>query len=231
MRWIERVIVRQARRTRATGFRVAVVTDSAAAFPGDWLTISGPVAGVTVVSMPVMISGRIFGEGSDDLTEPLTIALAEGAEVRTSRPSPGQFESVYRRLQNDGFDEILSIHLSGKLSGTVDAARWAAGAVSIPVQVIDSGTVGMALGFGVAAAAHALDSGRTTGEAAAEALETCNASSLYFYVPSLDQLRRGGRIGAAASVLGTLLAVKPILTVKDGLIVPLERVRTAPKAL
>jgi DegV family protein with EDD domain len=208
----------------------AVVTDSAAAFPQSWVVADGPAAGVTVVPMPVIIGDRHYGEGADSLLEPLSIALVEGREVRTSRPSPGLFQSVYRRLEREGAGRIVSIHLSGKLSGTVEAARWAARTVSVPVHVVDSGTVGMAQGCGVAAAVLALQEGATASAAAERAAAVCAGSSLFFYLPSLDQLRRGGRIGAAAGFFGTLLAVKPLLTVRDGAIEPLERVRTAARA-
>lgn len=208
----------------------AVVTDSAAALPADWITGTGPAVGVTIVPMPVVIAGRHYGEGSDNLVEPLSLALVEGADVRTSRPAPGQFQNVYRRLEREGAREIVSIHLSGKLSGTVDAACWAARTVSIPVHVVDSGTVGMALGAGVAEASLSLKSGATAQEAAERAASVCAATRVYFYVPSLEQLRRGGRISAAAGVLGTILSVKPILTVRNGLIEPLEKVRSASRA-
>lgn len=208
----------------------AVVTDSAAAFPQAWITGDGPAAGVTIVPMPVILSGRHYGEGADNLLEPLSVALVEGGEVRTSRPSPGHFQSVYRRLEREGASEIVSIHLSGKLSGTVDAARWAARTVSVPVHVVDSGTVGMAQGCGVTAAMLALQTGVTASEAADHAAALCAGTRLFFYVPSLEQLRRGGRIGAAAGFFGALLAVKPLLTVRDGAIEPLEKVRTAVRA-
>ena len=231
MAWFDRRAGRAVVGTEPAAERTtAVVTDSAAAFPPAWVTGGGPAENVTVIPMPVIISGRHYGEGSDNLLEPLAVALAEGAEVRTSRPSPGHFQSVYRRLEREGAREIVSIHLSGRLSGTVDAARWAARTVSIPVHVVDSGTVGMAQGCGVAAAALALDGGATAAEAAARAAVLCAGTSVLFYVPSLEQLRRGGRIGAAAGFLGALLAVKPLLAVRDGAIEPLEKVRTAARA-
>ncbi|WP_026552208.1 DegV family protein [Arthrobacter sp. H20] len=234
MKWLERLWARpSASRSvpEAAGLqRIAVVTDSAAALPPEWLAAGGAADGVVVVPMPVMIAGRIFGEGTDDLTRPLSVALAEGAEVRTSRPSPGQFEGVYRKLEADGATGILSVHLSGGLSGTADAARLAAAAVAIPVEVVDCRTVGMAMGFGVAAAQAGARDGLDLAGAAAVTQAVCDSSTLRFLVPSLEQLRKGGRIGAAASVLGTLLAVKPILSVQDGRILPLEKVRSATKA-
>ena len=234
MRWLERLWVRPSGSRiipeAAPQPRIAVVTDSAAALPPEWLAEGGAAHGVVVVPMPVMIAGRVFGEGSDDLTGPLSVALAEGAEVRTSRPSPGQFEGVYRRLEAEGATGILSVHLSGDLSGTADAARLAAAAVSIPVEIVDCRTVGMAMGFGVAAAHAGGRDGLDLASAAAVTRAVCDSSTLRFLVPSLEQLRKGGRIGAAASVLGTLLAVKPILSVQEGRILPLEKVRSTAKA-
>ncbi|MHA7262140.1 DegV family protein [Arthrobacter sp. TMN-37] len=209
----------------------AVVTDSAAGFPPGWLDGQGRAGGVTVVPLPVMIAGQIYGDGGDSLVEPLTIALAQGSEVRTSRPSPGQFERAYRALEAEGHPGIISIHLSGALSGTVDAARLAASSVGIPVEVIDSRTAGMPQGYAAVAALQALRQGASLERSAAEAAIVCRTSELYFYVPSLDQLRRGGRISAAAGWLGNVLSVKALLKIQDGRVVPVEKVRTADKAL
>jgi DegV family protein with EDD domain len=214
-------------RRRGTA-KVAVVTDSAAALPPAWLL---EATSVRVLPLPVMIAGQIFSEGQDELSGPLSVALAEGAEVRTSRPSPGQFERIYRELLAEGYREIVSVHLSGALSGTVDAARWAANRASIPVTVVDSRTVAMAQGFGVMAASAVAQRGGTAAQAAAAAVAATRGSSLFFYVPDLDQLSRGGRIGPAARFLGSLLSVKPLLTVSEGKIVPLEKVRTVERAL
>lgn len=181
--------------------------------------------------MPVMIGDQIYGEGSDELIPALAMALAQGHDVRTSRPAPGQFAAAYRDLADAGCVGVVSIHLSGQLSGTVDSARLAAREATIPVEVIDSQTVAMGQGFAVAAAAEAARDGAATAKVAQAARYTAAASTILFYVPSLDQLRRGGRIGAAAGWLGTLFAVKPILVVRDGKVVPLERVRSAPRAL
>jgi len=125
----------------------------------------------------------------------------------------------------------VSVHISGGLSGTADAARLAAGRVGIPVEVVDSGTVGMALGMAVQEAARVAGEGADALAVAAAAAGQAARTKVYFYVPSLEQLRRGGRIGAAASLWGTMLAIKPILGVDGGKIVPLERVRSAVRAV
>lgn len=234
--WLDRLGSRAKRgRIREAGAapapRVGVVTDSAAALPEDWARSAAVTELVRVVSMPVMIGDQIYGEGTDRMIGALALALAQGSQVRTSRPSPGQFEAAYGELAAAGCSSVVSLHLSGHLSGTVDAARLAARSAPIPVTVIDTATVAMGLGFAVAAAAETARDGGSAESVAAAARAAAASSSLLFYVPSLEQLRRGGRIGAAAGWFGTLFAVKPILVVQDGKVVPLERVRSAPRAL
>jgi len=208
-----------------------VVTDSASALPADWVHACAGDGRLSVIPMPVMVGAEIYGEGEDDITETLALALAGGKSVKTSRPSPGQFEQAYLAAERRGYEGVVSIHISGGLSGTADAARLAASRVTIPVEVLDSGTVGMALGMGVQNAVAAAAAGNGTSAVAAAAAEQFARTKVYFYVPSLEQLRRGGRIGAAASLLGTMFAIKPILAVDDGKIVPLEKVRSAAKAV
>jgi len=111
------------------------------------------------------------------------------------------------------------------------STRLAAARVGLPVEVLDSRTVGMAQGLGVQAAVAAAADGSTAAEVREFAEQRLARTRVYFYVPSLEQLRRGGRIGAAASLWGTMLAIKPILAVEDGRVVPLEKVRSAAKAV
>lgn len=211
--------------------RVAVVTDSAAGFAPGWTAPGGPAEGVRVVAMPVLVGDDILTGEHDDVTAPLMVALAAGSDVRTSRPSPGQFERVYGRLADEGYDGIVSVHLSGLLSGTVEAARLAASRSAVPVEVIDTRTAGMAQGRAALAAVAAAASGGDLQASAAAAAIAARTSSLYFYVPSLEQLRRGGRITAAAAWLGTLLSVRVILRVQGGRLVPLERMRSAARGM
>ncbi|WP_196880992.1 DegV family protein [Arthrobacter sp. CAN_A214] len=215
----------------ATPPRIAVVTDSAAGFPPGWFEGPGSARGITVVPVPVSIGGETVAQDDAALFRPLSVALAQGTDVRTSRPSPGRFEQVYRALETAGFDGIISVHLSGLLSGTVDAARLAAASVDIPVEVIDTGTTGMAQGYAALEAAAALRAGLNLERSAAAAAMAGRGSALYVYVPNLDRLRRGGRISAAAGWLGSVLSVKVLLKVQEGRLVPLEKVRTPRRAL
>lgn len=210
--------------------RTAVVTDSAAALPREWVDALAD-GRLSVIPMPVMVGEEIYGEGEDDIAERIAVALASGQAVKTSRPSPGQFEQAYRAALERGFEAVVSIHISGELSGTADSARLAAGRVGIPVEVVDSRTVGMAQGMGVQSAVEAAAIGLSAAEVRSSAEDRLAHTKVYFYVPSLEQLRRGGRIGAAASLLGTMFSIKPLLGVEDGRIIPLEKVRSAAKAV
>ena len=123
------------------------------------------------------------------------------------------------------------MHLSSELSATVESAWLAAGHCSVPVEVVDSQTIGMALGYAVLTAAEAAAGGADVKEVVAAAQRRLDASSLLFYVDTLEYLRRGGRIGTAAALVGSALSIKPLLHMVDGRVEPLEKVRTTGKAL
>ncbi len=208
---------------------VAVVTDSTAYLP------SGLVAehGLTVVPLQVVVGGRSLAEGVEVTSDEVAQALREWRPVTTSRPAPTTFVETYRELAARGATGIVSVHLSGDLSGTVDAARAAAAEVAdvIEVKVVDSRHLGMALGYAAIAAARSVAAGGSVAEAAERAQRTAYGASAWFYVDTLEYLRRGGRIGAAAAMVGSALSVKPLLHVVDGRLEPLDRVRTASRAL
>ncbi len=207
---------------------VAVVTDSTAYLPAE---LSGTYD-LTIVPLTVVINGIDGLEGLE--IQPSEVARALGARrtaVSTSRPAPSQFAEAYRRLLDAGADGIVSVHLSAKLSGTFEAASLAAAEVGPRVEVVDSGTTGMGLGFAALAAATVAGRGAEL-DAVRDAAVTHSALvSTLFYVDTLEFLRRGGRIGAASALLGTALSVKPILHVVDGAIVVRDKVRTAGRAL
>jgi DegV family protein with EDD domain len=207
---------------------VAVVTDSTAYLPAEVVEKFG----IEVVPLYVVLAGRSGREGRDIGPVDVAQALAvRGQHVSTSRPSPGDFVAAYRRCLQAGADRLVSIHLSAELSGTWDAARVAAQQVGEHiVTVIDSQSTAMATGFAVMAAARAAAAGADGPDVAAVARDVAAGTRTLFVVDTLEHLRRGGRIGAAAAVLGSALAVKPVLHVINGRVVPLEKVRTSARA-
>jgi DegV family protein with EDD domain len=207
---------------------VAVVTDSTAYLPSE-LTEG---YGIHVVPLYVVLPGRSGREGLDVSPDDVARALkVRGQTVSTSRPTPGDFVAAYRAALDGGADQLVSIHLSGELSSTSDAARLAASQVGEHlVTVVDSRSAAMGCGFAVLAAARSAAAGADAEEVAATARRTAHETSTFFVVDTLEHLRRGGRIGAAAAVLGSALAVKPVLHVRDGRVVPLEKVRTTARA-
>lgn len=212
------------------GSRVAVVTDSTACLPADLAGASG----VQVVPLLVVMDGRSRTEGVEVTPGQVAEALRAMQPVSTSRPSPETFAERYRALLDGGAEAVLSVHLSGELSGTVDAARAAAAEVGTPerpVRVVDSRSLGMGLGYAVLAAADVLAAGGDLDGAARTAARVGMSAAGYFYVDTLEYLRRGGRIGGAQAALGSALAVKPLLQLVDGRLERLDRVRTASKAL
>jgi DegV family protein with EDD domain len=206
---------------------VAVVTDSTSYLAPD----VAATAGVIVVPLQVVVDGRSFAEGTAFGPRELSDALRRRVRVSTSRPSPRAFLDSYESAVAAGATAVVSVHISGQLSGTVDAARLAANDAPVPVEVIDSRSLGMGLGFAVLSAAAAADRGCSLDEVGAVARRRAELSSAFFCLDTLEYLRRGGRIGAAQALLGAALAVKPLLHLDQGQIQPLEKVRTFSRAV
>ena len=207
--------------------RVAVVTDSTSSLSPE----DAAAEGIAVVPLQVIIGADVYIEGVDVTSDMLADALAAFVPVSTSRPTPDDFLAVYQRLAGEGADAIVSVHLSAKMSGTLDSALLAAKESPVPVTCVDTTQVGIATGFAAGRAAEARDAGDDAAGVADAARRAGESSTCLLYVDTLEYLKRGGRVGAAAALIGSALAVKPILTIKDGLVVPLERVRTQAKAL
>jgi DegV family protein with EDD domain len=209
------------------GRRVALVSDSTSVDVSMAARLD-----VVVVPLQVVIGSTSYDEGDADVSpHRVAQALIAHTQVSTSRPAPERFERAYRDATKAGAEAVLSIHLSSEVSGTFESALLAARDIDIEVVVVDSRQLGMATGFSVAAAATALDAGATVKEAADVAQACAEATAGFFYVHTLEFLRRGGRVGAAAALVGSALAVKPLLTIEDGRIVAMDRVRTTSRAL
>jgi DegV family protein with EDD domain len=206
-----------------------VVTDSTACLAGSELEQHG----IRVVPLRVLLGHRsAVDDGRDVTPADVTRALREKFPVSTSRPTPAEFAAEYRALLDSGFDHVVSVHLSAALSGTWESATLAA--QDFPhgaVRVVDSRSTAMGLGYAVLAAASRAASGGTAAEVQGAATDVVDRTRTIFYVNTLEYLRRGGRIGAGAALLATSLSIKPLLQMVEGQIVPLEKVRTASRAM
>lgn len=188
--------------------------------------------GVTIVPLSVIIGSEVLADGRDiDAATLYARMRSSSIAPRTSQPSPADFESVFARLGAEG-DTVVCTTISADMSGTHSAAATARDALpGLDIRVIDTRTVGPGHRLVVDAAVAAV-----AGGADADAVERSIAAMtttmrLVFTVESLEYLRRGGRIGGARALLGSILDIKPILEVRDGRVEPLDRVRTFSKAL
>lgn len=211
---------------------VAVVTDSTAYLPEGFADRQA----VSVVPLHVLVDSAGGLDGVDFGPAELAKALGERRTVLTSRPTPAELADAYRAALAGGASAVVSVHLSRDLSGTWEAARLAAEEVGRDVgdpdavRVVDSRTTAMGLGFAALAAAEAAAGGARAGEVERVATDVASRTRTFFCLQTLEYLRRGGRIGSAAAVVGSALAVKPLLHVAGGQIVPLEKVRTTSRA-
>ena len=206
---------------------VALVTDSTAYLPVDLVEHQG----IRVVPLHVILGGQQFSEGVDVTTAQVAAALRKFTPVSTSRPSPQAFLDAYESAAAEGADAVVSVHISSDMSGTVESAALGASQSPIPVEVIDSRSMGMAMGYAVLSAALAASQGLDAKAVAAVAQSRADAATVIFYVDTLEYLRRGGRIGVASALLGSALAIKPLLALSDGHIAAIEKVRTSLRAL
>jgi DegV family protein with EDD domain len=208
--------------------RVAVVTDSTADLAPDLVVERG----ITVVPLTVILDGRDYLDGVDITANEFYVRLAASERgASTSQPSPGRFAEVYERLLGE-HDEVISLHISSQLSGTYEAATQGAALVGAGrVRVVDTGMVSMPLAL-LTLAASAMAAEDASAQAIAERVRPIQERMrVYFMVATLEYLRRGGRIGRASALLGSVLQVKPVLTIAEGQVAPLERVRTQERAL
>ena len=205
---------------------VAIVTDSTAYLP----QALAAAWNIEVVPMTVVIAGRAMDE-DEVSSEQVVQSLESWQIVTTSGPNPERLLTVYRQLAKAGATHIVSVHISSLMSGTYASALGAAAQASIPVTVVDSHTVGMALGFAAIAGAKVAASGGTPEQVTSIIEQTAAQSAQYFYVDTLEHLRRGGRINAGQALLGQAFSVKPLLTVHDGRVEQAEKVRTSSRAL
>jgi len=210
---------------------VRIVTDSTADLAPEQVR----ELGITVVPLTVFFGDQAYRDGVD-LDNQRFYALLASSKVmpRTSQPSVADFEETYRRLFAEGAEAILSVHISAALSGTFNAASLAAENVRAEtgkrIEVVDSRQVSAALGLPLLTVAQAARAGKSLGELNTMLQEMLPRVRLIGVLDTLEFLQRGGRIGRAQQLMGTLLNVKPLIMVRDGVVVPLENVRTRTKA-
>lgn len=202
---------------------VVVVTDSSARLPADLLAQWD----IRVVPLHVLIDGKDLQDGVDDVPTD----LYQRPHVSTAGASPAELAAAYKTAwaDSDG-DGVVAVHLSTALSSTLGAAQHAAAEFSGTVRVVDSKSAGMGTGFVALAAARSARGGADLNTVAAQAESAAQRVHAFLVVQRLDNLRRSGRIGTAASWLGTALAIKPLLRIDDGKLVLAQRVRTMSKA-
>lgn len=208
--------------------KVAIVTDSSPYIPDDIIKENN----IHVVPLTVIWGEENFYDGVD-ITPVEFYKRLETAKVMpsTSQPSVADFEVKFRSLHNEGY-EILAVLISEDLSGTISSATQAKKLLpEAKIEIVNSKTLAMALGFVVLAAARAAKQGASLAECKKIAEDARSKCGVVFVLDTLEFLHRGGRIGAAKRFMGSLLNVKPVLAIEEGLIVPLDSVRTQKKAL
>jgi len=213
-----------------TSSAVRIITDSACDLPDS-----------VVQSLGIEVVPLFIRFGDDELVdrEQLTTTQfwercsVESDLPSTAAPSPGRFEDTVRKLQSEGATGVLIINLSGELSGTIAAARLAAETMktSLDVRVVDSRTVTMGLGAIVVACARAAQAGGTIDEIEALATDLSARCKVWGALDTLENLKKGGRIGGAKAMLASVLSIKPIIEVRDGVVQEGGKQRTRSKAL
>lgn len=211
---------------------VHIVTDSTADIP---LTQAESLA-ITIVPLTVFFGEDAYQDGVElDNAGFYRKLQASKALPRTSQPSPATFQQVYTRLIQEGSEGILSIHLSSKLSGTYQSACNAAAALpddlkKTPIEVLDSQSLSAGMAPAILQAAEEAKRGLPLAEIRARTLDRLSRSHILAVLDTLEFVKRGGRIGHARALLANMLSVKPIISLKDGEVVPVEQPRTRHKA-
>lgn len=211
---------------------VHILTDSTADIPRE----RAGALGITVVPLTVFFGDDAYLDGVE-LDNTAFYARLQSSKVspRTSQPPPAAFLEAYTRLINEGADAILAITVSAKLSGTYQSACTARDSLpdelkKIPVDIVDSESVSIGMSMAIMHAAEEAQQGSSLEEIKANVLDRLARTRILFVLDTLEYLKRGGRIGGAVAVVGAMLSVKPILTIKNGLIDLIERPRTRSKA-
>lgn len=206
--------------------RVAVATDSSACLPPELAERFD----VAVLPLQVIIDDAAHEEGEGISPAQVVEALVAGGRVGTSQPGPEAIRRALARAVESGAEALVVVTLSSHMSGTAGAVEAVAASAPIPVTVVDSGTVALALGLAALSAAAVAAEGGDMAAVAAEARRAARASLCLFTVDTLVYLRRGGRVSPAVAAVGNALGVRPVLGVMHGEVGQVERVRSSTKA-
>lgn len=211
---------------------VRIVTDSTADIPSE----QASAAGITVVPLTVFFGDEAYLDGVE-LDNASFYRKLQASKVlpRTSQPSPAAFQQAFLRLIEEGADAILSVHLSAKLSGTYQSACTARDTLpddvkKIPIDIVNSESISIGMSYAILLAAEEAKSGLAIREIKAHLLDVLSRSRVMAVLDTLEYVKRGGRIGGAKALLGNMLSVKPIISLRGGEVVPLEQPRTRSKA-
>lgn len=208
--------------------RIAIVTDSTCDVGPDALEARG----VTMVPLKVHFGDETFRDWLDLTPVTFYPKLRAAAQLpTTSQPTPGEFGDVYERLAKEGYEGVVSIHLSAKLSGTFESATLAAKTSSIPVRVVDSTFVSGAITLAIDEAVAARDAGASLDEVEKAAVDAAGRTELFFVLDTLDYLVKGGRAGRSQGMAAALLNIKPVLQVTGGVIEPFRKSKGTAKAI
>lgn len=208
---------------------IRVVTDSSCDLPDELAATYG----IGIVPLTIRFGDREFVDRSELGRAEFWGQLGSSADLpETAAPSAGAFRAKYEDLAKAGASGVVAICLSSNLSGTYQAAVIAAEQTDeVPVKVVDSQNVSMALGFQVLEAARAAALGKDLDSVESAALRARDRTNFVVALDTLEYLQRGGRIGAAQAFFGGLLHIKPLITMEDGVVAPVGRVRTRSRAL
>jgi DegV family protein with EDD domain len=208
---------------------VRVVTDSAADIPVEL----AKQRGITVVPLTIRFGDESYLSGVELTPTEFWQKLKTSSDApATAAPSAGDFQKAFEDLLGQGADGIVSVHLSSKLSATYQSAAVAAQEVGLDkVKVVDSLAVSAGTGLLAVHATERAEAGASADEIADDLTTRRDSVRLYGAIDTLEYLRRGGRIGGAQALLGTMLKFKPVISLEDGVVEPVTRVRTRPKAL
>ncbi|MFM2078335.1 MAG: hypothetical protein RJA49_2225 [Actinomycetota bacterium] len=210
--------------------RVRIVTDSACDLPQS----VADELGIEIVPLTIRIGGVEYVDRADLTPQEFWAKCALSPDLpETAAPAPGHFEAAYRKLAADGATSIVSINLSAALSATMQSAELAARSVApdIQVTVVDSQQCTMGLGLVVSRAAQLARDGGTHQEVVDLALSLARRTKVWGALDTLENLKKGGRIGGAKALLASALAIKPIIEVRDGKVEQGGKQRTRSKAL